>query len=160
MANPILAPSSTARLPLAHPWCLDIGRRFGLLELRTASARRRAGECNDTGNTTSGAGGSDSNTTTTTGGTAGTGNMGNGGSGGTASGTAGTSSMGGTTMMGGTGGSTGAGGGVGPIGGPTIMYTVDGYNNATWAGADTAGAIKVNPSGYLPLTASDCPKDS
>jgi len=96
---------------------------------------------------------------TTTGGTAGSGVVGSGGSGGTGSGTAGTSSMGGTMSMGGTGGSTGAGGGVGPIGGPTIMYTVDGYNNATWAGADTAGVIKVNDKAYLPLTASDCPKD-
>jgi hypothetical protein len=76
--------------------------------------------------------------------------------------------IGGTGGSKGTGGATGTGGsmntggtmaGVGPIGGPTIMYTVDGYNNASWAGGDVAGAIVVNGSGYLPMTASDCPKD-
>jgi hypothetical protein len=38
-------------------------------------------------------------------------------------------------------------------------YTVDGYNNATWAGSDTPGVIVVNEKSYLPMAMSDCPQD-
>jgi hypothetical protein len=120
----------------------------------------------------------DPGTTTTTGGTAGSGS-GTTGAGGESSGSGGVSptgggggsSTGGTPVTGGTGGSKGtggstgaggstnAGGSMGPIGGPTIMYTVIGYNNASWAGADVPTGIVVNDHGYLPMTASDCPKD-
>jgi hypothetical protein len=158
MANPIHGPRSIARFP-----SLILVASVSALAFACSSAAAPPDEgdtTTTTGGATAGAGGSDSSTTTTTGGMAGSSSTSTtGGSGGTSSGTAGTSSTGGTMSMGGSGGSTGAGGGVGPIGGPPITYTVVGYNNATWAGADTAGAIQVNGSSYLPMTASDCPKD-
>jgi hypothetical protein len=36
---------------------------------------------------------------------------------------------------------------------------VIGYNNASWAGAGTGDTMVVNPNGYLPMAASDCPLD-
>jgi hypothetical protein len=39
-------------------------------------------------------------------------------------------------------------------------YTITGYNNATWAGGGITDSIVVNGSGYLPMAASDCPKDT
>lgn len=106
-----------------------------------------------------GAGGSDmasmggNSTTVGAGGTSATGG---------ATGTGGTTSMTGTTGgMGGTIGVAGAmnAGGSGPTGGPPIMYTTIGDNNATWAGGSTPDTVVVNAKDYLPLAASDCPKD-
>jgi hypothetical protein len=129
------------------------------------------------GSSSSPGGGEDPGVTTTTGemggssSTTGAGGDSSGTGGSVAPATGGGSSTGGTPTTGGTGGSKGtggatgtagsmnAGGSMGPIGGPTIMYTVEGYNNASWAGADVPTGIVVNDHGYLPMTASDCPKD-
>jgi hypothetical protein len=40
-------------------------------------------------------------------------------------------------------------------------YTVTAYNNASWVNiGNTADTLVANSSGYLPMTSSDCPKDS
>jgi hypothetical protein len=160
MHNPTLAPSSVARFRSTLLFASLSAFAFACSS-SAAPPSDDGTNTSTTGGATAGAGGSNStSTTTTTGGLGGSSDT-TAGSGGTSSGTgtAGTSSTGGTMSMGGPGGSTGAGGGVGPIGGPTIEYTVTGYNNATWAGGDTPGTIVVNPSGYLPMAASDCPLD-
>jgi hypothetical protein len=41
----------------------------------------------------------------------------------------------------------------------TEGYSVTGYNSASWAGSSSGSEVATNANGYLPLVASDCPKD-
>jgi hypothetical protein len=161
MHNPILAPTATAGFR-----SLVLAASASALVFACSSSSQPPSDGQDpttAGGTTTGAGGSSSSTTTsmttTTSGTGG--NVSESGGAAGTDGSGGSSAVAGTMAMGGTGGTMTAGGsgGSGPIGGPTIMYTVSGYNNASWGGGDAAGVIKVNGSGYLPMAMSDCPKD-
>lgn len=157
MDYPFHAPSAIARFR----WIMLAGSTSILLACSGSTAPAKDGDPSTATGTSGGpsAGGSDNNGT------------GGGSSSGGSDSSGGATSMGGTTTVtttGGTGGAAGAssGGmagagtaGTGNTNPPGAGYTVAGYNNATWAGGDTTDTIVVNANGYLPMAASDCPKD-